>query len=196
MGEYTKLRKKALEVLRTELSAKLTYHDIGHTLDVFNVCNLYIEREIIGEAEAELLRIAALLHDIGFTVTYRNHEEKGTEIASRIMTRFSYTPKEIQVVQGLIMATKIPQSPTNFLEQILCDADLDYLGRSDFPSISEKLFQELLSFSFIENREIWNKTQIKFLEKHSYHTDFAKNNRQPEKERRITELKQLVATGT
>lgn len=196
MGEYTKLRKKALEVLRTELSDKLTYHDVGHTLDVFNVCNLYIEREIIGAAEAELLRIAALLHDIGFTVTYKNHEEKGAEIAAAMMQHFSYSLKEISVVQGLIMATKIPQSPTNILEQIICDADLDYLGRSDFQEISEKLFEELKAFSLIETRENWNRTQIEFLEKHSYHTEFARKNRQPEKERRIAELKHLVATGT
>lgn len=196
MGEYKNLRKKVLEILRTDLSHKLTYHDIGHTLDVLNACNLYIERDNIGEVEAEILRIAALLHDIGFTVTYKNHEEQGAEIAADLMQQHSYTQEEIKKVQSLIMATKIPQSPTNKLEQILCDADLDYLGRSDFRKISEKLFLELQAFSLIETREVWNKTQIQFLEKHSYHTNFAQKNRQPEKDRRIAELKQLVATGT
>ena len=30
------------------------------------------------------------------------------------------------------MATKIPQKPQNHYEEVLSDADLDYLGRDDF----------------------------------------------------------------
>ena len=33
-------------------------------------------------------------------------------------------------------ATKIPQTPLTKLEEIICDADLDYLGREDFFEIS------------------------------------------------------------
>jgi uncharacterized protein len=196
MGDFTKLKQKALTVLQTELSDKLSYHDSGHTLDVLEVCDLYIKREQLRASEAELLRIAALLHDIGFTEVYKNHEEKGAEIAFHMMQNFSYSHKEINVVQGLIMATRIPQSPSSYLEKILCDADLDYLGRPDFPEISERLFTELQAFSLIENREMWNRTQITFLENHDYHTAYAKQHRQPEKEKRISELKQYMATGT
>ncbi|MGK0255370.1 MAG: hypothetical protein ACI9OE_002902, partial [Mariniflexile sp.] len=78
------------------------------------------------------------------------------------------------------------------LEQIICDSDLDYLGRNDFYEISNKLYRELKEASFVSNEDQWNKLQIKFLESHKYHTDFAKKNRQPKKEKRIFEIKKLV----
>lgn len=196
MKKYTKLRRKAFEVLESKLPCKLLYHDLRHTLDVISVCNQYIARENIESPNAELLRVAALLHDIGFTVTYKNHEEKSAEIAENLMSEFGFTNEEIKMVQGLIMATKIPQSPNNYLEKILCDADLDYLGRSDFGVISERLFLELKNFSLMETREAWNKTQIRFLESHSYHTTFARKNRQPKKQERLAELKHLIAINT
>ena len=92
----------------------------------------------------------------------------------------------------LILCTKIPQQPKTLLERIICDVDLDYLGRPDFYEISDQLFRELKALSVINNIDEWNKIQINFLEAHTYHTDFAIRNRQPNKEQRIKELKQLV----
>lgn len=178
-----------MAIFESKLPKELLYHDLNHTLDVINVCNQYILRKNIHYPEAELLEVAALLHDIGFTVTYKNHEEKSSEIAGKLMSECGFSNCEIEVVRGLIMATKIPQSPKNDLERIICDADLDYLGRNDFEVISERLFHELKNLSLIEDRESWNKIQIRFLEAHSYHTDFAKKNRQPKKEKRLAELK-------
>lgn len=193
MKKYTELKRKAFEVLKSKLPEELFYHDLQHTLDVISVCNQYIDREEINFHQAELLRIAALLHDIGFTVTYKNHEEKGAEIAEKMMSKSGFSKQEIEVVKGLIMATKIPQNPQTKLEQIICDADLDYLGRNDFEVISERLFHELKSLSMIQDKESWNKIQVKFLETHSYHTEFARKNRQPKKHKRLLSLKNLTA---
>jgi hypothetical protein len=90
------------------------------------------------------------------------------------------------------MATQVPQNPKNHLEEIICDVDLDYLGRPDFYIISDQLFKELLACDKIESRSEWNKIQIKFLEGHKFYTDFARKNRQPQKEKRIQELKASI----
>lgn len=68
------------------------------------------------------------------------------------------------------MATKIPQNPQNILEQIIADADLDYLGRDDFEVIADSLFQELRQREMVADLETWNKIQVKFLESHQYWT--------------------------
>ncbi|WP_297795742.1 HD domain-containing protein [uncultured Eudoraea sp.] len=195
MKGYYKLRKKALEVLHTKLADNLHYHGVSHTLDVLKVCNAYIKREGIPGHEAKLLRIGALLHDIGFTVSHENHEERGATIAQNMMTYYGFSKKDIAVVKGLIMSTKIPQTPSTKLEEIICDADLDYLGRSDFEQISQKLYEELKSLSLITDKSEWNRTQIRFLEAHTYHTEFAKRNRRPSKKERIKELKKLLASS-
>jgi len=85
----------------------------------------------------------------------------------------------------MIMATKIPQTPLNHLEQIMADADLDYLGRDDFQVISDRLFQELE----IPDKNKWNKIQIAFFEKHSYFTESAKRLRNDKKQENLAKIK-------
>ena len=192
MKGYLKLRRKALDILNSKLPKKLYYHNIEHTLDVIKVINQYIKRENIDNESACLLRMAALLHDLGFTDTNVYHEEKSAEMAEELMLEYGFSKNQIKVVQGLIRATRIPQSPKNQLERIICDSDLDYLGRNDFYEISNRLYKELKAASMVFNKTHWNKAQIKFLEAHKYHTAFAQKNRQPKKEMRIIEIKKLL----
>jgi len=192
MKGYIKLRKNALDILNSKLSKDLYYHSVNHTLNILKVSNQYLRREKIYGYDAKLIRIGALMHDIGFTVSNDNHEEQGAEIAEKMMIEHGFSKRDIKVVNGLILSTRIPQSPHNHFEKIICDADLDYLGRSDYYEISELLFKELKAYSIIDNKKDWNKAQINFLEAHKYHTEFAIKNRQPQKEKRIMELKKMI----
>jgi len=178
--------------LAHQLSPKLTYHGVHHTKDVLAVCKQYARRLHISSYEAELLKTGALVHDLGFLHTYRNHEEKGTGMIQEILPKYEFNAEEIAIISGLVIATKVPQQPKTLLEQIVCDADLDYLGRSDFEPISESLFQELKNFNFLHNRIAWDKVQVKFLEGHQYHTDYAKKYRQPNKALRLEEIKKRL----
>jgi len=192
MKGYIQLRNNALEILNSKLSKDLYYHCIHHTLDVLKVINQYMKREKISGQEAKLLRIGVLLHDIGYTVSIHDHELRGMEIAEKMMSQFGFSNNHIEIVKGLILSTRVPQRPKNKLEKMICDADLDYLGRPDFYKIGDLLYKEMKAYSNIENKKNWNKVQIKFLEAHQYHTDFARKNRQPNKEERIKELKRMV----
>ena len=190
-GYYT-LRKIIMERLQNELSKDLHYHGMHHTLDALKTCDLYLRHIKINSHDARLLRLGILFHDIGFTVSNEEHEYKGSIIARDLLTRFGFKTKDIDVIVGLILSTKIPQSPKTLLENMICDIDLDYLGRSDFYEISESLYEELQVTIGLKNKNDWNKIQVKFLEAHKYHTDFAIKKRQPEKEKRIKELKKLI----
>lgn len=188
MKGYIKLRRHLLHILRTELSEQYVYHGIAHTMNVLKVCNQYIRREKVKSEEAKLLRIGALCHDLGFTVSLQNHEQKSSELAASLMTQYGFSDSHISIIKGLIHATRVPQNPKTFLEKLLCDADLDYLGREDYYEISNKLYQELKTFNLISNKTEWKQQQISFLKAHTYHTSFARKHRQPEKENRIQEL--------
>jgi HD superfamily phosphodiesterase len=192
MKTYREIRAFVLELLSNELSPNLTYHGVHHTLDVLGVVDDYIRRDKIPVEEAELLKVGALLHDIGFINTYTNHEEEGVRIAKDLLKNYGLSKAEFSVIEGLIMATKVPQKPATHLEKIICDADLDYLGRNDFEKISESLFQELQNQDILHDRDNWNRIQVKFLEQHSYHTEFARKHRQPEKAKRLEEIKQTL----
>jgi len=190
-GYYT-LRKTIFEILNKKLSKDLYYHGVHHTLDALRVCTLYLRHVKLDKHQARLLRLGILFHDIGFTVSVIDHEQKGTEIARELMVRFGYTTQDIDTVVRLILSTEVPQQPKTLLEKVICDIDLDYLGRSDFYKISNDLFKELQITSGLKDKNEWNKIQVKFLESHRFHTEFAIKNRQPEKEKRIEEIKLLI----
>ncbi len=193
MRGYNKLRKTSWDLLKTELPANLHYHSIRHTISALKNCEEYIRYFDLDSYQAKLLRIGILLHDIGFTVSLDDHELEGAKIANELMTKFEFTKSEIKVVTRLILATKLPQKPKNLLERIICDVDLDYLGRKDFYKISGLLYQELLERGDFFDKTHWNRIQIDFLENHMYHTEFAKERRQRLKEQRIEELKYMVS---
>jgi class 3 adenylate cyclase/predicted metal-dependent HD superfamily phosphohydrolase len=190
---FEQLKAHVIAFLKANLSQKLKYHGLEHTIDVLKSVERYIVEENINNLkDQELLKIAALFHDSGFTKSYVDHEENSISIVKEIMPNFGYSTDDINVVTRLIRATKVPQNPQNQLEMILCDCDLDYLGRDDFNKTSKLLFEEWKNMDMINDIDTFNKRQIKFLESHSYFTDFAKNNRSIKKEQHLNKLKNNV----
>ena len=188
MKGYLKLRKIVLDKLKANLPDYLSYHGMDHTLDVLNVCEQYIKRLKLNEEERYLLRMGAIVHDMGFLKGPANHEAVGSEMAAEIMTDLGMPENYIEEVKGLVMATKIPQTPLNDLQKIICDADLDYLGRSDYPEISSRLYQELKYMKVLETEEQWKNLQINFLKAHHFQTPFAVKNREPKKQEWLKKL--------
>lgn len=188
-----KIKKAILYIhhkLKAELPVELSYHGLWHTLDVVEQTRRIALSEGVEDKEAlQLLETAAYFHDVGFTETYQNHEEKSCEIARNILPLFEYSSLQISLICSMIMATKIPQSPVNHLSEILCDADLDYLGRDDFFNIGQRLYQELLQRNIVQNQDQWNQIQISFLEKHHYFTETNKQSRNPHKLKNIDSIK-------
>jgi len=159
--------------LSNELSPKLSYHSLAHILDVANMAGKLAELEGIRGEELTLLLTAVWFHDSGFLVGANEHEKVSCQIAREHLPSFGYSAQQIERIEGMIMATRMPQTPHNLLEEIICDADLDYLGRDDFWTTGHKLFTELNSNGTILNENDWNKQQVAFLEKHHYFTQSA-----------------------
>jgi len=185
---YPDICFQILDELKGKLAPHLSYHSYEHTIDVANVCDKYIKNYRIDGPMAKLIRIAAVSHDFGHTVTPIDHEERGI-ILIEPMLRPILTIKEISIVNGIIRATKVPQQPKTFYDKILADADLDYLGRNDYDELSENLHQEFLHFGVIKTEREWLELQINFLESHEFHTLYAKWNRRKLKLRKLKELK-------
>lgn len=179
-----------IEKLRQELPDDLSYHGLHHTLDVLETVEDLCYLEDINDYETKLVKTAALLHDAGFIVSNQDHEKYSCQIASYYLPGFGYSPEEIDRIKEMIMATKIPQSPKDKLAQLLCDADLDYLGREDFYRIGDSLYEELKSQKVIQGTQSWINLQIDFLEQHSFFTDTNKRRRAPKKAQHLNELRQ------
>ncbi len=160
-----------LNKLEKELSPLLTYHNIEHTLNVYNAVKLICMGEKINPKQTELLLTAALLHDSGFIIQRKGHEEISCDIARQYLPDFSYTKEEINFICSVIMATEVKHQPTNIYEEIIKDADLDYLGTIDYDRVSDSLFIELKNYSLVSgNRNEWITLQSNFLKAHVYFT--------------------------
>ncbi len=78
------------------------------------------------------------------------------------------------------------------MEQVICDSDLDYLGRGDFIPVSNTLYQELKERNMIGTIDEWNQMQLNFIRKHQYHTETARNLREVNKQSQIERLESLL----
>lgn len=189
--DYLKAKYYILNRLKEELPAELYYHCLDHTLDVHRSGKKLAKLEGVAGEDLVLIKTAALFHDSGFLKSYVNHEQFGAGIAQEVLPDFDYSLDQVAVICGMIKATRIPQNPATHLEKILCDADLDYLGRVDYYEVSEMLKRELEAQRKIKTKKEWNDLQVGFMEQHEYFTNSAIKMRAEAKQARLNELKAI-----
>jgi uncharacterized protein len=186
---YNEIKKVIISELKNKLPGHLTYHSVNHVEDVIKAATEIGKAEQKNAEEIKLLKTAALFHDTGFLYGAKDHEANSCVIAQEYLPNYGYSESQIDTIKGMIMATKIPQTPHNHLEEILADADLDYLGRDDFFVIGDKLFDELTMLGIISSERDWNFLQEKFLESHSFFTKTSNQKRKPKKEENLRIVK-------
>ncbi len=184
-----------LHKLKVELPPQRTYHCLEHTHDVYASVIDIAEQEGVGGEDLVLLKVAALFHDSGFLLGDHEHEVAGCRIVEEQLPGFGFNPTQLDRIQSMIMATKVPQSPKDHLERILCDADLDYLGRNDFKRIGDTLYQELRNYGQIGDLRTWNDLQVRFLENHRYFTDTNLRLREPMKQTHLAALREWLTSN-
>lgn len=190
--QFTNLQEKILDKLEKELPGSLYYHNIKHTVDVVTQVELIGLGEGVSDEELLMLKTAALFHDSGHTISYDNHEYFGCLIAREMLPEYGYTNSQIDMICELIMSTKLPPKPGNKLERIMCDADLDYLGRSDMIPVSNLLFLELKERLKVQSLKDWNTMQVRFITGHQYFTETARNLREVNKQLQIDRIRSLI----
>ena len=141
--QYELAFQKIEQFLLENLPKKYTYHTIEHIRDVVKQTERIAKKEKVEKSVFQDIKLAAWLHDVGYIWEPTRHEARGAEYATSILTEMKFPKSKISLITGMIMATKLPQSPKNQLEQIICDADLDYLGRDDYAINSNNLLQEI-----------------------------------------------------
>ena len=190
---YFKAERRIMEILEKELNLNLYYHCVEHTNDVARAAESIAIQEGLTDEALFLLKTAATYHDAGFVKVYDNNEVIGAQMAAEILPEYGYTPEQIQLVKELIFVTQIPHKPKNHLEEIMCDADLDYLGRNDFHQISDRLCRELMERGKIKNHKHWDEVQVNFFKLHKYFTATSKELRNAKKKKNLKEIMERLA---
>ena len=181
-----------LAELHVGLPGLRTYHSLEHTLDVYASTITIAEQEGVTGEDLDLLKTAALFHDAGFLVLPDDHESGGCQLANEHLPRFGYTVEQVARICSMIMATKIPQKAHDRLSEVLCDADLDYLGRDDFFMVGDRLYEEMRTYGTLTTRQEWNQLQEKFISNHSYYTATSRALREPKKQEHLQWVRQWL----
>jgi len=180
----------ATQILENEVSEKFVYHNYYHTSRVVEAAKLIGTECKLSETDLEIVTVAAWFHDTGYKNGCVKHEESGAIIAREFLSSIGYPEERIRKVEGCIMATQMPQNPTNLLEEVICDADLHHLACSDYKDMSDRMQQEI---EHVKGEKIddpsWNEMNLQFFKDHQYFTEYGKTKLQPIKEENLKVIK-------
>lgn len=193
--QFMDIQEHILDMLEEQLPKNLYYHNVKHTIDVTTEVELIGWAEGVPEKQILLLKIAGLFHDSGHIVKYKGHEEESCNFAQQILPQYNYSQAQIDEIKRIIMATQLPHTPSDILEAIIQDSDLDYLGRGDFIPVSNMLYKELVERDAANDIDKWNEMQIKFISNHQYYTKTATSLREVNKQEQIERLKAQLGKG-
>ncbi|HBH23457.1 MAG TPA: hypothetical protein DDY13_08540 [Cytophagales bacterium] len=187
-----KAEKYVKAFLRENLERSICYHNATHTKEVVKAS------EVIGKAcglnneELEMVILSAWFHDTGYYKGKEDHESVSADIAEEFLKNEGFPPEKVRQVKACIIATKIPQSPKNLLEEVLCDADLYHLATDKFFEKSELLKNELCAIFPGFDSNNWMNVSCQFVQHHKYFTSFARKKLRPIKEANLRSLKTKI----
>lgn len=194
--DFLRARDFILNKLKNELKPSLFYHNIQHTLDVRDAALRMAKMEKLNSHELVILETAAYFHDVGMIYQYNDHEDASIKLVEEYLPIYGYSPPEIRIIAQMIECTKLPQSAKTLSEKILCDADLDYLGREDYFMIAHMLKYEWKMIGHDTKLKEWYKIQRSFLSEHQYFTQSARKLRQETKKHNLNQISELLENCT
>jgi len=175
------------ELLIEKLPSNSLYHNLTHTLRVFKSTKEIIEHTELSKENEEVLLLAALFHDTGFTKCNEGHEKESAVIAKDFLIKEGYPEDQIKKVIDCIMATEMEASPNNLLQEIIRDADASHFAKDYFQEASEFLRLELKLKEIKDlNKTKWLEGNIDLLKNtHRYYTQYAQENWSAKKQQNI-----------
>ncbi len=186
--QYEEVKQFLLPKLEKGLPSYITYHTAAHTQHVIESAEKLAAVENITGDDLVLLKTAALFHDAGFLHDHHEHEAVACKLARKHLSDFGYTPDQVEHICRMIMATHLPQTPVDHLSELLCDADLYYLGTNEYAVNAEKLYQEFTKTGVVKTETEWLLKQTEFLSSHRYFTAAARNGLEAQKQKTLQEL--------
>lgn len=179
-----------LNLFKEKLPNSIIYHNYTHSKRVYKSINEIVEASQFSVKDATILRLSALLHDVGYIKTREGHEAESAKIARKFLTDQKVEKEIIEGVERCILATEFKGIPSDPMEEIIRDADSSHFGKKYFAEASEFLRQELIAANVKEySPQEWRDENIKVLMKeHQFYSDYAMQHWQPVKEQNVSKL--------
>ena len=180
-------------LLADSLPDSIKFHTIDHAKYVVDSSEFIGRNSGLSDDELNVVKLCAWFHDAGYIISPENHETEGARIAAEFLTAKGIDDNIISQVKNCILATRIPQQPTDLISQVLCDADLMHLSEDNYIERIEKMRKEWINLSEKKiGKRKFHTSSVKFFQNHEYHTDFAKKELQPKKDKNLQLLQKEI----
>lgn len=189
------VKQEMVRCFKAHTDKGFTYHNVSHTESVVLRAAEIGNHYHLNERDLFVVMAAGWFHDVGYcTGGAIDHELRGADRASLFLKEKGVDEETIVAIRGCIMATRIPQSPANLMEQIVCDADLFHLGTDHFFE-QNKLMRKEVEWRLDKkiSKSEWRHNTIALMEAHRYQTEYARNLLDKEKKQNLDKLKQKEA---
>ncbi|MDR1171954.1 MAG: HD domain-containing protein [Bacteroidales bacterium] len=185
-----------VESMMTDTSSNLFFHNFKHTLDVYEQVELLAHSENIKDEDTLLLKTAALMHDIGYAISYDHDIHALSEdIARETLPLFHYKPQQIEKVYRLMKAAHCESTPNGILEEIMHDAHQMYFGRADYIMRLMNLYREREEHHIPVDKTKWLQSQISYLASHRFYTRAARELVKVSADQQIANTEGLLTGG-
>lgn len=192
--ELPSVQEYVYNIFKLNFSQHFLYHNFRHFYETVEMAKEICSYYKLDEEEAEDVEIAAWFHDLGYYKDYEQHEKYSIQLVEKFMKERKYATDRIERVKKLIICTKLNVGPSNFLEEIIVDADLHNIGKETFFSRGKHLKHE---WSHFLQREIpdleWEKEQLSFLLNTDFHTSYCLVKYSDQRGKNIQAQKEIVA---
>jgi len=178
-------------------SQDFLYHNYQHTASVVAAAAELCTHYQLSDQKVFIVKIAALFHDLGYLDDSNNHEAASMSLATKFLSQHQADPAVTEQVIACIEATKMPQKPQNLLQQIVCDADLSHFSTDSFADKSKQLRKETQTrCGFAISKEAWRHQTINLLQRHQFHTSYAREHWNLKKMENLEEQQQKEKNAT
>lgn len=179
MTTYSALLEKIQQYIKSFYDSNAEtycYHGVQHAYCVVDATIEMAKHYKLSDDDYFAVVAAAYLHDLGYiTGGSQNHEIRSAQMAEDFLKAEAVSEDIITKVKACILATKMPQAPSNLLEKIICDADLCHLGSQNFKEKSKLIHEEIEKTHDKKiGKGLWRRMTILLMQEHKYHTDYAK----------------------
>ena len=113
-------------------NAKIEFHTFEHTEKTAKSANQLSKHYQLDEHDHFIVVVSAWFSAIGYFANPEEHQQAGIELAATFLQNHKVDEADIKAISACLFATQPPQSPSNLLEQIVCDAVSHYLISSDY----------------------------------------------------------------
>jgi predicted metal-dependent HD superfamily phosphohydrolase len=185
-----KAQQFAINFIQQNKKEAYCFHDSAHTDDVVLATEEMAAHHGLGEQDRFVVTCAAYFHDLGYcSGGTAGHEVRSADLALEFLQNEEISEDLQQKVKGCILATQMPQSPKNLLEEVVCDADLFHLGGDAFEVRNKLMHREAEQVAECKiNKNVWRELTIQLLKNHRYHTEYARKKLNEGKLRHVNEL--------